>query len=315
MTRASLIEKLKQLTGNSHVNISSHIKIAIKDHVLSVHLDYPFENMQDDKSAFEGWIIPIKALIPSIEQVDLLWNPHVFKGKKQHYNRFLYRVIMFSRMYKWFIVSSPNLIDELDKFKIEIAQDLIINYPTTEKKPTTSKNKKEDIIESLYVNEYSHLLLQQTGVEYINQQLPVGVFKGEKGRDTRFFTGQKSAIDLWGVDKKREALYIFELKYDNNGVGILSELFFYLCVMAEVFLYEKGNINYPDNAKGLTHRGLDKLYGKKFKQIKGYFLTDNLHPLIDNPKVIALFNDGLKNLGNIVVSSLIYKCDIKLSWK
>lgn len=274
--------------------------------------------MQDDKSAFEGWIIAIKALVLSIKQVRLTWEIPTDTSEQEHYNRFLYRVIQFSGMYSWFTISDPDMLHEIENFKKKMGEDLVINYPTSDKKSSKSETHYEDIIESLFVNKYSHLLFQKTGVDKINQQLPVGVFRKSIGTNNRLFTGQKSAIDLWGVNEKREALYIFELKYDNKGVGIISELFFYLCIMNEIFLKQNSIIKYTDEAKGVTYRGLDQLYGKKFDCIKGYFLTDELHPLVNNPAVIDLFNQGLAKLGKIQVESLIYKWDKQnkiITWK
>jgi len=318
MTKRQIQEELQRQTGNDSVALSSHIDVKINSNILLFDLPDPCGNMQDDKSAFEGWILPIKALIPSVERVELKWDPTKGPMKVEHYNRFLYRVIKFGEMYDWFEVADHNLQKELDRFREEWENPVVINYPRGPKRPTSSEKKYEDIIESLFVKEYPHLLTQKTGATYINQQLPVGVFKREIGRYHRFFTGQKSAIDLWGVDEHGETLHIFELKYNNKGVGIISELFFYLCVMAEVFQKVPPKICYPPSTQKNKYRGFEHLKEKRFPNIHGYFLTNVLHSLVDQDKVMGLFNQGLARLGTISVDTLLYtyeKETKKISWK
>ncbi len=78
---------------------------------------------------------------------------------------------------------------------------------------------------------------------------------------------------------------VFELKADKNEkVGIISELYFYVCVLQmlrkKIFKHEKC----LDKHKHL-------LEIPATKKIKGYFLSPTLHPLVDR-KMIDLLNEA-----------------------
>ena len=56
----------------------------------------------------------------------------------------------------------------------------------------------------------------------IDHQLPVGLFKNAISDTTRFFTGGKSAIDLWGFNQTEpNDFYMLDL-LDKNGAFTLS---------------------------------------------------------------------------------------------
>jgi len=207
-------------------------------------------------------------------------------------------------MYKWFSVSRKNSGDVQNFIKEISSPDLKINYPKAIKQSSKSKRKGEDYIESLFVYKYSNLVRDKFELSTFNQQLPVGVFNGFVKRDAYFFSGQKSAIDLWGISG--EELLVFELKFKNKKVGIISELLFYLGLMQSVFMTQ--NIQYPAKAKDVKFRDFEKLYNRKFKKLNGCFLVDELHTLIGDD-VIILINNGLKNLGNISVQIQSYIFD------
>ena len=266
--------------------------------------------MQVDKYAFEGWIVCLKRWFPEIDKVEINWK-HI-KENNLHYNRFLFRVLQFKQMYSWFSFSEEKN-QAIADFKKGLEGTLLMNYP--EKDKVHKIKGDEDKIEMLFANKYEALLKERLQLNFLNQQLPVGVFEEfeEEKKKRRLFTGGKSAIDLWGI--KNNELCIFELKYHNKKpgkVGIISELLFYLSLMNEVFITE--GITYPkidDKDDKVWFRGFDKLYGKKFTSIKGYFLIDKLHPLIDQ-KVVDMINLGLKEIGSISVHILKYKYDTEL---
>jgi hypothetical protein len=306
-----LLPKIKELKS---VRLPSSINFSLEMKCLSVILSDATGNMQENKSAFEGWIICFKSWLPGeIDKVELEWTPSMDNKKIEHYNRFLFRVLKFQKMYNWFSVSKKN-ISEVQSFSHIIQRpDLVMNYPGSLKQSSISENKIEDKIESLFVIDPQKLLKTRFNLETLNQQLPAGVFTKKKSAGTRLFTGQKSAIDLWGLNA--DELSIFELKYKNIRVGIISELLFYLYLMDAVFI--NGGIQYPEKAKEAKVRDFDKLYDKKFKKLNGYFLIDKLHPFIGE-NAIKLINDGLKNLGNILVQKLYYNFDPvtkSLSWR
>lgn len=304
------LSKFKELKS---FRLPSSIDFSLEKKCLTVTLSSVTGNMQEDKSAFEGWIICFKSWMPSItEKVILDWNPPKDDVNSLHYNRFLFRVVQFQKMYSWFSVSNKNAAT-VEKFSRSMLQDKWINYPLKGKLNSVSENKKEDKIESLFVNEYQNLLKGKLNLETINQQLPVGIFNESVKSGNYFFSGQKSAIDLWGLSG--EELSIFELKYKNKKVGIISELLFYLYLMNYVFI--AGEIQYPEKAERAKVRDFDKLYSKKLKKLKGYFLIDKLHPFISDGSIM-LITEGLKKIGDISVEKLVYEYDEdnqKLSWK
>jgi hypothetical protein len=306
-----LLPKIKELKS---VRLPLSIDFSLEMKCLSVKLSDATGNMQENKSAFEGWIICLRSWLPGeIDKVVLEWAPSMDKKKIEHYNRFLFRVLQFQVMFSWFSVSKKNIVEVLSFSHIIQRSDLVMNYPDSFKQNSISENKIEDKIESLFVTDPQKLLKTRFNLETLNQQLPAGVFIEKKSAGTRLFTGQKSAIDLWGVCC--DELLIFELKYKNIRVGIISELLFYLYLMNSAFITEE--IHYPEKLKNANVRDFEKLYCKKFKTLEGYFLIDNLHPFIGD-NAIKLINSGLKNLGNISVQELYYNYNpaIKsLSWK
>lgn len=312
MNTKELIDLLRSNKVPSQVMLPKQILFSLVNKCLFVKLEGVCENMQEDKSAFEGWIICIKSWLPGlIDKVEMDWEESNDPPKIGHYNRFIFRVLQFSEMFEWF--SYPNRIKEINDFKELIKRKLVINYPSTGKRDSISERKIEDKIESLFVNSFQALIKGRCQLSILNQQLPVGVFFEKKSKYTRLFTGQKSAIDLWGI--KEGELSIFELKYENPKVGIISELLFYLGLMRAVFL--NSNIDYPEQAKTIKYRDFDKLYGKKFTKLKGYFLVDKLHPFIDQI-TIDLLNKGLSKLGSLSVEKLEYIYDSSkntLAWK
>jgi hypothetical protein len=308
-------EILKLLPKNNElksVRLPSSIDFSLENKCLTVVLKDATGNMQENKSAFEGWIICLKSwLATEINKVELAWSPPNDPKKVGHYNRFQYRVIHFQLMYSWFSVSKNNAPEILDFSQLLQKTNLVINYPGSGKQDSKSENKIEDKIESMFVNDPQKLLRIKFNLKILNQQLPVGVFKNEKNSGSRLFTGQKSAIDLWGIND--DELTIFELKFENCRIGIISELLFYLYLMKAVFIAEE--IHYPEKAKSAVKRDFKELYNKKFQKLRGIFLVDELHPFIGD-EAITLINDGLIKLGNISVQKLFYTYNSgTLQWK
>lgn len=294
-----LLPKNKELKS---VRLPSSIDFSLENKCLTVFLKDATGNMQENKSAFEGWIICLKSwLANEINKVELAWSPPTDPQKVGHYNRFLYRVIHFQLMYSWFSVSINNSPEILDFSQLLQKTKLVINYPGSGKQDSKSENKIEDKIESMFVNDPQKLLKLKFNLKILNQQLPVGIFKNEKNSRSRLFTGQKSAIDLWGIND--DELTIFELKFENCRIGIISELLFYLYLMNEVFII--GKIHYPEDAKRADRRNFRELYKMKFLKLQGVFLVDELHPFIGD-EAVTLINDGLTKLGNISVQKLFY---------
>jgi hypothetical protein len=294
MKNSGIIELLHEHEELKNVKFPTGIEFFLDGDLLILKLASACENMQTDKSAFEGWIIClISWLSDRIKKAELEWvTPEEVLNR--HYNRFLFRVVQFQKMYAWFSVSKKNTGDVQKFVKAFLIHKLIINYPKKIKHASKSERKREDYIESLFIKRFGNLIKDRFNIETLNQQLPVGVSIDSVKRGAYFFSGQKSAIDLWGI--KDDELSIFELKFENKKVGIISEMLFYLGLMRAVFM--TCEIQYPIAVEDVNFRNFEKLYGKKFKKLTGYFLIDELHPFVGD-KALILINDGLRNLGNI----------------
>jgi len=179
--------------------------------------------------------------------------------------------------------------------------------PLSNNEISVNNKKNESYIETLFVRN-TELLAKKVDLAYIFNQLPVGLFKETVKTNNAVFTGGKSALDIWGINNKKDTVNIFELKYENKKVGIISELLFYVTVLHEACCKRNGMFGFSETKS--NDRGIHHLTSQKFEALNGYFLTDSLHPLIDK-NVIELLNEGVSNLGNIEIGTLFYEYDGK----
>lgn len=264
-----------------------HIRQKQSSKNKEVHPNYTCRNMQTDNAAFEGWAICIKAWLQNVEKVVLKWDePQGFSNKgesEQHYNRFLYRVMRFSEAYQdWFEVDAANR-ETIENFKKQFFNLQNNSYGDEPDEPFRSESETRTEYEM--ANTFANQMKDYFKLHTIGRQLPIGV----KRDGSQFFTGGKSAIDLWGMNN--DELTVIELKYNygksiNKKVGIISELFLYACTMRDMIV---GIIQAPLHP--LTEQEI-KLYEKikDFKQVKAEMLSNGFHPLLDNPKVFELLN-------------------------
>lgn len=236
-------------------------------------------NMQKDDGAFEGWALVLKrwgkyqSVIVSWDKPGLIANGH--------YQRFLFRLKHFSQDFNsWFSIDKDCRI-LLDDLKIKQAEKYLLNIPS--KRGDKVSPNPEAKLENCFVNgDLREPLMNISNAVSLYRQLPVGVFESKISKSSSIFTGGKSAIDIWGFNKSNELL-VFELKADSNEkVGIISELYFYVCVLQmvreKIFKHE----NCHDENKHL-------LEIPATKKIKAYFLSPTLHPLVDK-EILKLLN-------------------------
>lgn len=239
-------------------------------------------NMQDDSNAFEGWSVILKRW-GGYSEVELEWeNPNEINNG--HYQRFLFRVKEFSNAYDWFSISSSNTDFQHDLL-VNASSTYYCNQPSDKRLKQDHVKGKEAQLEHKFVEGELHKeLMQMVHASFIERQLPVGLFKDKVSNETSIFTGGKSAIDLWGIDNDNDLL-IFELKAENNKkVGIISELFFYISFMKNI---QEGLFKYEQTTDILNQV-------VETKNIKAFFLSPELHPLIDE-KVLEILNNSLNN--------------------
>jgi len=273
------------------LSLPGNIHFKCTDKMVQMHITENAikQNMQSDENAFEGWALVLKRWT-KYEKVSISWE-----SKKEsdidngHYQRFLYRVSNFARDFKgWFSVE-PESVGLLNDSQIKDSGSYLLNSPAKNRKTTllpTDNINTERILELKFTKPpWSDVLEKITDASFIDRQLPVGVFNEKINKDTSIFTGGKSAIDLWGINDNNNDLLLFELKgSDNNKIGIISELYFYSCIM-----------RWLKSGSGLLkHENPDERLEKVTKpgKIKAYFLVPRIHPLIDS-ELVRILNDGL----------------------
>lgn len=238
-------------------------------------------NMQNDIAAFEGWLLAFKAW-NCITGAELHWEIPADKNNG-HYQRFLYRVTWFSKLFSsWFSVA-PECHTYLDESKVKGA--LFVNSPAGTPKDAPADKSKEAKLEKYLAA--SGWLANTFALANVGRQFPVGLFQNEVSNKTKIFTGGKSAIDLVGIEPEQNRLWIFELKAENNSsMGIVSELLFYVAFMCNVVRGDFTHENGKPQVKGrLHHAELNDI-----KKIRGCFLAPEFHPLLDDNRVIDLLN-------------------------
>lgn len=289
--RKDILERIKnhyhdKVSEKSRITLPKAQQFTIFENNVTIHLseDIVCCNMQVDASAFEGWALVLYHW-GSFERVILSWNKPC-DILNVHYQRFLFRIANFQKYNaSWFSVSS-GCVDYANDLKIQEDGIYLLNSPSKARhlqKPLSGYS--EALLEYRFVVDDLCLPLKAlTGAKFLNRQLPVGVFSEKVARHNEIFTRNKSAIDLWGINDTDDLL-IFELKaMENNKIGIVSELFFYVCVVQWLI---KGNFKHE--------RSIDPYLAliPKVKRIRAYFLGYDLHHFIDprkDPTIFYLLN-------------------------
>lgn len=254
-------------------------------------------NMQKDGCAFEGWALILKRW-GNYQNIVISWDkPELIANG--HYQRFLFRLKHFSQDFNSWISIDKDCQKLLDDLKIKQTGNYLLNLPS--KRGDKVSPKLEAELEDRFVNkELRETLLSISNAVSIFRQLPVGVFEKVVSKSSSIFTGGKSAIDIWGFSKSHELL-VFELKAkDNEKVGIISELYFYVCFLQMV----RKQILKHENC---LNKDVSKIPATK--KIRAYFLSPSLHPLIDK-KVLGLLNTG--NPDEISYQYIQFSKDYKL---
>lgn len=282
MENKEIIKKLRETTNNPNISLPSSINFNIENKILKISLSDKgvCANMQTNESAFEGWAMCLKAWLPElVEQVSICWNIFSIKDDDLHYERFKYRVWKFIETYKW---AENGTSFTYDYYKDNL-KNWVVNFPLSIAKEDVKE--EEAILEREFIDKYN------ANFDFINQQLPVGIFDETVSKDSSIMPRGKSQIDIWAI--KDKVLHIFELKKNNNiMVGIISELMYYVNIMNDI---KNNRISYPIDAEKSAYRGFNHLYTafnqRMISSIEGHFLASELHPLISSD-VINLINDS-----------------------
>lgn len=293
--------------SNRSLKFSDYIDMRIENKCLILHIAHKGEifpvaqNMQTDGAAFEGWAICLKSWLPDeISTAKLTWDrPEKPNG---HYNRFLYRVWRFYEMYEWF--EYEDRAGDIEIFKLHFAG----SRNNSGSKKTGMKEKDcEEQVEYYMVENNQDTFKLKFKIESLNRHLPVGV-KDRNGHS--LFTGGNSAIDLWGIGTD-SMLNIFELKYikehgnsKNIKVGIISELLMYVNIINDI---RKGIISNPLNPVLATEKGLYNQIAT-LNGVRGVFLINELHPLLEHPEMANILNANREGLSFVFAN---YNWDAK----
>ena len=277
---AVLGRRLRAARGNDNVKLPSAISFTSTGTTVLMRLGSSCveANMQENAAAFEGWALALKRWLPDVAGVELGWD-FACVDSDPHYQRFLYRAKNYQSLFHdWFAIAPANAA-EFARLKTEAAgQDIILNVAS---KPRALEPAGEcDCLGCAQLSEHKlecHIVRNQEplckllGVDSLDRQLPVGLFSDlvSAASANEIFPRSKSAIDIWGVNRSDRTLFLFELKKKGNiPLGIMSELFFYSHVMADVqaklFRFKEPNPEIQATEK-----------------IAAYILAPDWHPLID----------------------------------
>jgi hypothetical protein len=249
-------------------------------------------NMQSDAAAVESWALVLRLWLGGkrVPHIVVDWNVPS-DGPDGHYERFLYRMHQFSKLFPgWFEVADPQ---KLEKCRALCGTPLFLNVASRRESPSPPKTTSpEYLVEAELVK--SPQFREHFGLKQVDRQFPVGLFAGKVAADTRIFTGGKSAIDIVGVGKD-DRFWIFELKAGNNfKVGILSELLLYTSLI-RVAAQTPPRIHFatPKHVAAVGPEHVRNCTG-----INAVMLVENLHPLLEHPELLNTLNQAAKTWWN-----------------
>ena len=299
MNKSEILATIKKKVYYAELPSKMDVSILNDNLYIIIDADGVLQNMQNDASAFEGWVFCIKSFFPDIAHVVIDWeNPDfsleekILANQKKHFNRFLLRVIWFVENYTWATVAESKK-DTIDMFTRSFSQ-LTLNFPLQDSKNKSEKDEKDRKMKY-------EAMLETAVYQYLstlgntNHQLPMGLFDGAVSKATAITPGGASQAYLWRIDN--DMFCVYELKdcinSDNTHVGIITELMFYANVLHRLLITNE--IKYPHEAdkfrtdkREKASRGLelilDAIHEHSISHIKAVLLTDRLHPLIEYAK-------------------------------
>lgn len=237
-------------------------------------------NMQTDGVAFEAWALGLRHWC-GVQAVELSWEAPP-AGSETHYQRLLYRAARLAALFPWFRLATADALADL---RVRPDRPLLLNLRKTVAQAEAVR--AEAALERRLSSDAA--LRQRCGLVKLGTQVLVGLFDGDVAEACRVFPGGASAIDMVGVDEQRR-LWAFELKSAGNiKAGMISELFFYGCVLQDVL---RGIIKFPAGRSADTG-GIQPADILSCDRIEARFIAPAFHPLLDGGGVLALLNDAL----------------------
>lgn len=208
-------------------------------------------NVQSNEAAFEGWLLALRAWC-GLSHAELAWTPPA-KQDDPHYQRFLYRVEHFHRLFDdWFEVVTT---DALAHSRLRPGGDYRLNVAGVPSKAPPLAGEA-GIEWDLAHGSRQPAMLNRFQLDGVQRQFPVGLFAGEPRRGGEILTAKKSAIDLVGWRSAAQTFCLFELKAgENRPLGAVSELFLYAMMLLDL---RSGRFRFSVKA---PRRGHDALPG------------------------------------------------------
>lgn len=286
----------KEIEKQCGYQLPSNIGFTLENNQLEVVISNKSldENMQEDSSAFEGWIICLMAIFKNdatncIKSVNIQFNETPsFKNCSAKDLQFYYRLYKAHKNYGW-TIEACDKIEEITSWK---DKSIVLTTPSDEAQKEAANIEAK--LERIFIENHAN------GKRKIYQQLPLGLFNNCVAEKNRLLP--TSYLDMWEIDNNTLKLYELKAK-GNTKVGILSELIYYTNII-EDFIY--GNYEFAKCKR--DYRGVDKLKEcqkeKCIKKIQGIFLTDGLHPMIANNKegILEILNKRENATLNITFS-------------
>ena len=279
----------KEISKVIDSNLPSNIDFTFLEEELTIVLgkESVYSNMQEDVSAFEGWILCVKSALENkgyqVKKVNIKFRDSFQMGDSPKEKQFCYRLFKCSRNYGWKIPEDATIMANVSSL-----DGAVLTCPKNDAASIEVAQNAEARLERIYIE------AQKKKGKVINQQLPIGLFK-DKVADVNRLT-LTSFLDMWEIEE--ETMRIYELKAKgNNKVGIISELLYYTNMMSDIL---NGRFSFEPNSK--DYRGVETLKKSigEIKHLEGVFLTDTLHPLIsENKKKLAdtmAFVSGVVNV-------------------
>lgn len=314
MYKKEMIENLRKNLNNQHLNLPKDIGFTEQEGTLTMELTADAiglgkkpKNMQDDSAAFEGWALALYAHLPDPKETMIILKAPIPESVPSdmglgHYNRFLYRALRFSEQFRSWFQLAPELSVAAARLKAELGSAKFVNnfpeYGAGER--GTLENKVEALLagDNGLLRSIASAADCTIGGNPIFRQLPVGLFREEKSNSTHFFSGGKSAIDLW--TECGDTISIFELKAQNKKIGMVTELYFYANYIYDMFC-RGGCPSFLPSIGKEQHRGYSALLGsdgeKIHEHVQAFFLYDDnhIHPLISE-EVVNILNQGAEQI-------------------
>jgi len=289
---------LQRTTAFSNCRFPNQNEIGIEGSedlvTLTIRIKGLYENMQGDAAAFEAWSLALLCHC-GVKRVAIRLDEE--PGDREgllHFERFLYRLAKFAELFpeeisvdgsiaaRSRVVSSKGrlFLNEPGDRSALIDSELATRFEAIIANPAS--HSERDLEMAL---EVSPAFRAGLGLDRVMRQWPVGLFHESVSKESRVFSGGKSAIDLMGI--RGRTLVLVELKKQgNNKVGALSELIFYSSVMRDAL---NGRFEF-EGGSSARNTPITRDHLANCLDISGVLLAPSIHPLLRDPAIITRLN-------------------------